>query len=67
MPVRDEFVTVIGVKETDRDVYCLDCGQLRLWCKPGIPLTCGGCGSQNIKVGRVGDPELEKLRRPDGV
>jgi hypothetical protein len=45
------------------ETFCDACGQLRLWCKPGKPSSCGGCGSASIVTGNVGGDDLPRMRK----
>lgn len=45
------------------EVFCLTCGQLRLWCREESPQECGNCGSDLIETGPINGPKLAEMRR----
>ena len=51
-----------GKSGEDTEYFCFDCGQLRL-SRIKDKTKCYGCGSSNIKTGKVNELDKQKLKK----
>lgn len=58
-----DTAVIIGIGPVGaREVFCNDCGQLRLWLRAAKPESCGHCASTDVIVGPFGGKELPALK-----
>lgn len=55
-------ILIIKSNEHDCEVFCHDCGQLRLWLKGVKVEACGNCGSTKIETDKLNSERLGTLR-----